>query len=58
MNNQKPLLKVGSNYHKTNLTIIESKQELIEHGYIIEEYKSSGYTDEYICGEDVKGKLE
>ena len=48
MNNQKPLLKVGSNYHKTNLTIIEAKQELIEHGYIIEEYKSRGYTDEFI----------
>ena len=37
MNNQKPLLKVGSNYHKTNLTIIEAKQELIEHGYLLKE---------------------
>ena len=41
MNNQKPLLKVGSNYHKTNLTIIEAKQELIKHGYIIEDTETN-----------------
>ena len=40
------------------MNLDEAKQELIEHGYIIEEYKSRGYTDEYICGEEVKGKLE
>lgn len=35
---------------QTNLAVIEAKQELIEHGYIIAEYKSRGYTDEFICG--------
>ena len=30
------------------MNLDESKQELIEHGYIIAEYKSRGYTDEFI----------
>ena len=30
------------------MNLDEAKQELIEHGYIIEEYKSRGYTDEFI----------
>ena len=40
------------------MNLNEAKQELIEHGYIIAEYKSRGYTDEFIWGEDIKGKLE
>lgn len=30
--------------------MIKKVEELIEHGYIIAEYKSRGYTDEFICG--------
>lgn len=40
------------------MNLDEAKQELIEHGYIITEYKSRCYTDEFIWGEDIKGKLE